>query len=451
MSLLSDMVLETQVATIAYNTATLIDTATGSYLLGADGNWYLSGGLPQHIVSVVGPNGTFKSSIMCGAVCRSASIYSDADVLWNDTEHSIDKDKPRAMRMGEDLTDPTLVTRFKWVSGVTYQIDKFYNLLLELCNKKAANLKEYTVESPFLDVETGKPLIVWKPTYIIIDSFTEFKSEAEAEMLEGDKHKDISETNTAAMVDGNKKTVFTRAVKDLCIKYGIILIVTAHYDKVPNMGMFDITPKDTTFGKQDWKAKGVGSKIKFDASLYLRMTASPLKDEKRYGSDSGQSIDQFEVGVVIERSKTACSGNIIPFVASQNTGLLNAVSNYNYLRVHNKYDGLVGSVQRQHLPVLPDVQVTRNTIKELTDSSYELRRALEIAAQYCFIRNNWRIDSYPFDFSKPATAMLDALMSDKNKEAVSDILNSRGYWTYVKNDRPYMSIFEIMKIAGLSK
>ena len=158
----------------------------------------------------------------------------------------------------------------------------------------------------------------------------------------------------------------------------------------------------------------------------------------------------MEIDIVIERSKTTSAGNVLPFVATQTSGIMNAVTNYNYLRT-NDYDGLTGNKQKQQVGLLPEVTISRNTIRELSSSKYELRRALEIAAQYCYIRNNWMTNNLPVDFSKPATEFFNMLMSDKNRGLVNDILNTRGYWTYCKDERKYMDLFEIMTLAGLKK
>lgn len=453
MSLLSDVVVADQVPTISFNTNSLFDLATGTYVPGVDGKWYLSGGLTQHINAFVGPNGAFKSTFACAMIMRSASIYYDADVLINDTENSLDKDKHRAIHMGEDLSRDDIADRVLWLSGATYTLDSMYKLIHSICEKKSSSKKEYLVKSPFLDEKTGKALEIWKPTIIFIDSLSELTSDAEDEMLNGAKMKSLSDANTAMMLDGNKKTLFIRAMKTMCMRYGIVFVVTGHFDKIMQMDMYNPTPKDTTFSKQDWKTKGVGSKLKFNASLYVRTSTSPLLDsakEPLYGVGSGPVKDVMEIDIVIERSKTASAGNTLPFVATQSSGVLNAVTNYNYLRI-NDYDGLSGNKQRQQVGILPDVTISRNTVRSLTDSNYELRRALEIAAQYCYIRNNWMTGNFPVDFSKTANQFFDVLMSDKNKGAISDILNSRGYWTYCKNDRPYMDLFEIMAKAGLTK
>ena len=452
MSLLSDVVVNEQVSTISFNTNTLFDLATGTYVPGHDGKWYLSGGLTQHINAFVGPNGAFKSTFACAMIMRAAGICYDTDVIIEDTENSLDKDKHRAMQMGEELTTDDLTSRVLWISGANYTLDRLFELIRSLCEKKAAAKKEYIVTSPFLDEKTGKPLEIWKPTYIFIDSLTELTSDTVDEMLNNSK-KTLSDANTAFMADGNKKTLFITAMKTLCMRYGIVLVVTGHFDKIMQMDMYNPTPKDTTFSKQDWKTKGVGSKLKFNASLYVRTGTQPLLDSNKeplYGVGSGPIKDVMEIDIVIERSKMASAGNVLPFVATQTSGVLNAVTNYHYLRM-NDYDGLAGNKQKQQVGLLKDITISRNTIRSLTESNYELRRALEIAAQYLYIKNNWMTQNLPVDFSKSASEFFDMLTSDKNKGLVNDIVNSRGYWTYCKNDRPYMDLIGIMSLAGLKK
>ena len=453
MSLLDSVEKASGATTTSFNTGTLYDFENGRYVQGLDGKFYLNGGLAQHMNAVVGPNGAFKSTFSCGMVMRSAAIYNDSEVVIVDTETSLDRDKPRACRMAEELYTDDLQQRVTWFSGNDYTLDEFFKILVELCEQKKAKAKDYQVESPFLDLSTGKALKIWKPTYIFIDSYTEFMTDAEKEMLFGDKSKTLSDANTAYMLDGNKKTMFVRLLKNLCVEYGLVAVLTGHFDKVMQVDKYNPTPKDTTFSKTDWKTKGVGRKFQFLASVYARTATAPLLDankEPLYGIGRGPLRDVMEVDVVVERTKTACAGETLPFVATQSFGIMNAVTNYHYLRCHDFY-GLDGSKQKQTCKLVPEVALSRNTIRELTKSDAKLRRALELAAQYCFIKNNWYTDDYPVDFSRDVKELFDVLISDKNKNVVDDVLNSRGYWTYTKTEQPYMSLFDVMWLAGFKK
>jgi hypothetical protein len=101
--------------------------------------------------------------------------------------------------------------------------------------------------------------------------------------------------------------------------------------------------------------------------------------------------------------------------------------------------------------LMPDLTISRNTIRELGESNYQLRRALELAAQYCYIKHNWNTSEYPVRFDIEPQKLFDTLNSDKNKNVISDILNSRGYWTYTKTEHPYMDLFKVLELSGASK
>jgi hypothetical protein len=257
------------------------------------------------------------------------------------------------------------------------------------------------------------------------------------------------------MADGNKKTIFTSSMRRRCQQYGVVFLTTGHYDTQIQMDPYSSMPKDTLFSKGNYKVKGCGSEIKFLASIYAKCQASVLQDSNKlalYSDNTTQPRDIHEVGVMLERCKTANAGEVTPLVVSQSEGLLNTITNYHYLRLHD-YFGLEGNKQKQQCALYPELTISRNTVRELSKSNAQLRRALELTAQLCFIKNNWSTKGLPFDINIEPKVLFDKLMSDKNKTVVSDILNTRGYWTYSKNPIPYMSLFKVLDIAkaNLSK
>ena len=454
MGLLQEMDVIDSGDLVSFNTGTMFDLGTGKYSLGVDGEWYLNGGLLPHINSFVALPGNYKSTLANSMVRRSHGIYKDSELIINDTEDSLDKDKDRANRMAEELSRSEDIL---WLKGIDYDLDTFDAFLKDYCAKKEAASKSLMCQTPFIDERTGEQISVMAPTYVFIDSLTEMVCAGEEDLLEGEKSKGIgdSRANTVYMLDGNKKTIFLRTMRRRCQKYNIVFVMTGHYDKVIQMDMYNPNPKETLFSKQDYKVKGCGSKLKFLTSIYARCAASVLVDSNKealYADGNTPDKDLHEVDVVLERCKTANAGEMIPYVCSQSNGLLNAVTNYHYLRLHDYY-GLLGNKMKQQTVFLPDVTVSRNTVREIANSNYEFRRALELTAQYCFIKNNWNHATFAFDFKKDPKEIMDALMSDKNRDIKSEILNSRGYWTFMdqKDDRNYMSLFMVLKLAGCEK
>ena len=93
MSLFDDMDVVDSGDTVAFNTGTTYDLATGIFKPGIDGEWYLNGGLTQHINAYIAPNSNFKSTIANSFLMRALGIYKGSEAIINDTENALDKDK----------------------------------------------------------------------------------------------------------------------------------------------------------------------------------------------------------------------------------------------------------------------------------------------------------------------------------------------------------------------
>lgn len=449
MSLLSEMEITSSEETVGFNTGTLFDLASGKFEQGIDGKWILDGGLSSMVAGFVGANGMYKTTFANSLIMRSMGIYDDAECIITDTENTIDRDKERARRMAEefDIKD----NRIAWLKGVDYDLDSLYRLLKDIAAKKMAKRKEYLITTPFVDYKTGEALKVWKPTYIFIDSLTELVSSAEEELINGEKGVGLGDkaSNTVYMLDGNKKTMLIRTLRRLAQRCGLVIVCTGHYDKKIQMDMYSPNPKETQFGKMDYATKGCGPRFKFLTGLYVRTAAALLQDSNKgpmYPKGTTPASDINEVQVLLERCKANNSGSIVPFIVSQSTGLLNTVTNYHYLKANNYY-GMNGNKQRQQSVLLPDLTISRNTIRELSEANEQLRRALEVTAQLKFIKNNWVPTNIPCDLSIEPQGLFDKLTSDKNKGLMERVLTSRGYWTYTKNEKEYLSIFEILNLV----
>lgn len=456
MSLLSETFPESDTSTVSFNTGTMFDLTTGVFEQGKDGKMYLTGGLGCQLTGVVGRNSNFKSTVAASLIMRAANIYNDVGVLVFDTENSIMRDRNRALGMAEELAGNIDENQVVWLSGANMSLEEFDSKLLDHCKKKEAAAKDLMVETPFLD-ENHKPIMQLIPTFVFIDSLTEAYCGSEEEMMD-ELHSaksglEDSKSNTVFMKDGNRKTLWTRTLRRRCEKYGLVMVVTGHYDQKMAIDMYHPNPKETLFGKQDWVVKGVGSKFKFLSSIYAKTEASELKDsngDPMYQTP-GNTVarDLWEVNMYIDRCKSTAAGTVTSYVCSQTSGLLNAVTYYHYIR-SNEYYGCNGSKQKQQLKLMPDVTISRNTIRQLVDSNAQLRRALEITAHFCFAKNKFH-PQFAYDLNEDPNHILDWLLSDKQKDLKDEILNSRGYWTYKQDDKPYMSIYDILAIINSKK
>ena len=101
--------------------------------------------------------------------------------------------------------------------------------------------------------------------------------------------------------------------------------------------------------------------------------------------------------------------------------------------------------QKQQLKLLPETTISRGTIRALAEADPQLIRALEITAQLCCLKYSFTQNPV-YDLVSDPLNIFDWLISDKNKELKSDILNSRSWWSYKKEEKPYLSVFDILHI-----
>ena len=439
-----------------FNTGSLFDLATGYFEKGFDGKWYLNGGLGCQINGFVGRNGTFKSSLSLGLGARTRAIYKTVQVI-NDQENSADQAKDRVEAMCEELEDRLEDAKPIWIPGGNqYYLEKFDAYVIDHCNRKREKQKDLMIETPFVDPKTGKRIQVILPTIMCIDSLTEMACLEELNKVTAGKKEGAAPLEDAAiktiyMISGNKKTMWTQIMRRRAEEYGLILIMTGHYDEKMQIDPYHPNVKETMFGKQNWVVKGVGTKFKFLSSLYARTEAVPLQDsngEALYADGLTYSKDIFEVDVNIDRCKTAVAGTTTPFICGQKDGLLNALPNYHYIRQDNFWGCTSNNKIKQQLSLVPNVTLSRNTVRSIASSTPEVRRALEITASLCYIKNNWNPENIQYDLKEDPKKIFDFLMSDKNKTLRDDILASRGWWSPYEEEQPYMSVIDIVDLIN---
>lgn len=114
-----------------------------------------------------------------------------------------------------------------------------------------------------MDPITKKELVIKVPTFIQIDSFTEFEAESGTEMLSKDL--DSSDTNTHFMKQGLFKTKFLSQIPRITNSANIYMSLVSHIGEKINMAsgpaMYNQPPKDLQHLKNGVKLKGVTGKF----------------------------------------------------------------------------------------------------------------------------------------------------------------------------------------------
>ena len=440
-----------------FNTGTLYDLMTGSYHQGVDGKWYLSGGMGAFINGAHGFGNTYKSTFFNGLIAGILRIYPKSREILIDTESVKDKERLASLSasiLTSDLYEAyaELRDRITFKSGAESDLGETYELLKKYIEIREKNVTKMKQAYPFLDFRTGKPFVGWYPFIWFFDSFTELQS-AEAEvMLDSKEGFEDSKNKTIHLVEGNKKTVFTSHIRRVAEKFGTIVCATAHTGDNTSMNPMAPPTKQLHHMKQSDKIKGVGSKFEMLTQTLCQTTGvTNLQDSNKealFPNGPTPDADLNEVAIVMQRNKTNISGTRVSFVCSQSEGMLPDVSNLHYLRT-NDYVGLIGGPSKptNTLVLYPDVPFSRKDFRAKVAKDYKLARALELTAQFQFIKNNWNISKLPVNVTQSVEEVYTKLKSHKTM-TLDRVLSSTGYWTLDKTKREYLSLFDILSEIG---
>ena len=438
---------------INFNTDSMFDLLTGDVRRGFDGKWYINGGLGPAVCGGLGRPGMFKSTFATSLAMRMSALYGSQMAIF-DSEDAVSRGRERILRMAgqyKDAVNDDYVLLFD--AKNEYDLESIREKIYEIGERKKAAGKDALITTPFVDSKDSSRIRTLSPNVIIIDSYTECFSREEESFI-SDKGIDDSKAKTMFMLDANKKTVILRNLTRYAAQYNIELIVTAHYGTKLNLDPYAPAPKVLQYGSQNEAPKGVGSKFLFLTSpQFLINGCTKLQDEAkackyRLGENTSPT-DLSELLVLIQRCKNNASGLTHPFVISQDNGLLTDASDYSYLRNTGKGFSMTGNNINHQSMFLPDVTMTRNSFRGICQKDKRLIRALQLGAQLLYIQSNWNTAGWPFPIKVEPKALVDALMSDKDKMSMDRILASRGYWLpdeLITPDTPeFMSIFDILE------
>ena len=425
------------------NTGTLFDYYTGAFRPGMNNTWVLDGGLSQAL-GIMGRGQTYKSGIAGSLLANAMLVHPDSQAFVYETEGTINSEA----RYNDFVPRDTPVSdRILFKNTTTGSLTDFYEDFNKLVEEKIKHKKDYIVESPFLNPKTGKPFNTWVPTFVLIDSFSRASVTKGDEAL-NDNAIDDSALNTLYMLNGNAKTKIMSDLPAKASKAGIFTILTAHVGDQIAMNSFMPPAKQMQYMKQSDKLKNVGSNFTFlTTALIQTLKASVLQDSNKeclYPTQFSTDMEVKRVDTAMVRCKNNAAGNQLPFILSQYQGILNSVTNFNYLRDHKDF-GLIPSGNRGFAPLLmKDKVVGRKNLRETADADYKLRRALELIAQLCFIQNCWSTWNLPEYVRMPVEHFAE-LLDKSEKCSVDRVLNSTGVWSTSKQERERMTLMDILQ------
>lgn len=450
------------------NVGACLDVPTGFYIKGRYGQNVLLGGLGM-ITAVVGRGNRFKSTILHYMMLSAAArIFSTSQTSMStyDTEINIHESALERFIAGfPELAELNIIQEGIWniTDKTIFHGNKWYEEAKKYVESKKANKKDLMVSTPFFDRDQTSVLNVLVPTFNEIDSFSEFETEDVAKMQDENELGD-SGANTMHMRQGLAKTRFLMEAPVLFNGHNHFLLITAHLDDAIEVSAGPYAPKPTKklqHMKQGDKIKGVTGKFFFLMNnCWAAVSATPLINQStkgpEYPRDSNDNVagdkDLNEVVLTQLRSKAGPTGYDLTLVVSQSEGVLPSLTEFHYIKSfkdknHDRY-GISGNLQNYNLDLLPDVKLSRTSIRGKIDSDPQLRRALTITAEMCQI---YQFHRKYYDILCTPKELYEDLIKQGYDWNV--LLNTRSWWTVEdeKHPLPFLSTLDLILMHSKNK
>ena len=438
------------------NIGCLFDIPTGRYYLGKYGESILNGGI-AHLTGIGGRGNTFKSTIMFFMILRALERYAQSVGHVYDTEMSL-----TLARLQElcEYGAPSLFVegleesqRLSLTDKTVYDGTEWFDMLKTATKERAKHPKDQMGVTPFLDKE-GKAISYLFPFLVGVDSLSLFNT---ANVVRIQQENDIGDSgrNTEALRDGGAKTQFVSELPTMTARNGIYMLLSAHMGDEFQLDPRATPQKKLAFLKQNVKFKNTPEKFTFLMNnCWWSVTASPMMTDDKvpeFPRDKDDSMkgdtDLMRVQITQLRGKNGPTGMALTLVVSQSEGVLPSLSEFLYIKENGRY-GFEGNLQNFSLALLPDVNLSRTTVRRKINENARLRRALEIQSEMLQMEQYWH------DVPAALQCTPKQLYDDLKAKGYNwdQLLDTRGYWVF-DNDKhpvPFLSTMDLMNMrAGL--
>ena len=444
---------------ILINIGCLMDIPTGFIVTGKKGESIINGGLPQ-ISGLVGRGNNYKSTIMhymALSAYDKISASHETNMVTYDTEMNtfLERLEDLSKRFEHIPDDIIRSNKGLWTVTDKSQMpgNKFALILNEYSENKIKDKDSKITIECFKDPYEDKPLSTLLPSFVEIDSLSEFEAESTIEMLSNDL--DGSDTNTFAMKQGLFKSKFLSTLPRLASMSNTFILFTGQVSNKINMATGPAAMaqpvKDLQYLKQGDSIKGISNKFFFLLnSAWFLHTATLLKnkstDQAEYPVDtsSNQSNELNVVKLTQLRSKSGSSGYTISVIVSQDEGVLPTLTEFHHIKENNRF-GLSGNNVHYNLDIYPDVSLSRTTIRNKIDSDPRLRRAINITSELL------QLSIFNPELETQGLMCTPKELYEDIKKLGYDwnvLLDTRGYWTIDQytNKVPFLSTVDLLKM-----
>lgn len=445
---------------IAINIGCMFDIAGGAYETGKYGESILNGGMTP-ITGVVGIPNSFKSTI---ADYFQFTAYSRFKLCMHtygmkyDTEMNVTEARQAALAgnieglEGED--NPIENGRWNITDKVRYMGNVWFEKYKEYCATKVKSADKLQVNTPFLD-RNGNNMTIMTPTFVGVDSFSEFETDDVADMRNDNELGD-SGGNTDFMRQGRSKAVMITQLPALVMRSNTPMVLTAHVGKTINMDARAMPVKKMQYLKNGDTIKGVTDKFLFlTHQCWQCLSSIPMINDSTKAPEYPNGTDDDMKGdtdlnlvtLTLLRNKYGASGLIMQIIVSQEQGVLPALSEFHYIKTNDRF-GLGGNVQNYFLDLLPEVKLSRTAIRPKINANAQLRRALNITSELLQMQRLW--SKYAPLYCTPKELYDDLKAIGYDWDYI--LSHTRGYWLPDnlddKHEKKFLSTLDLLHLRA---
>lgn len=440
------------------NVGALLDIPTGSLIKGQKGEVFINGGIGP-ITAIVGAGNNFKSTILHYMLLSAASRVKEATdtaLATYDTEMNMNLDRLESLASNFPNLKDNIITGENPIWNITDKQmpgNEWALAINQYVDEKVKEKKNKIDYQPFLNPYDKKTLSLYIPTFVEIDSLSELEAKSSMDMLSKDL--DSSETNTFAMKQGLFKSKFLSTVPVMATESNTYFLCTAQLGEKNEMksgpAMFQAPTKELQYLRQGEHIKGVSPKFFFltHVALYahtakLLINANTNLAEYPMDNDEAQKSDLNIVRLTQLRCKNGPSGYTVSIIVSQSEGVLPSLTEFHYIKENNRF-GITGSNTNYALDLLPEVSLSRTTVRNKLNNDAKLRRAVNITAEL------HQLKIFQSELVRQGIWCEPKTLYEDIKKLGYDwdiLLNTRGYWTIDQYDNkvPFLSTIDLLNI-----
>lgn len=441
------------------NTGTILDISAGRFVPGHKGQMVLIGGVAAFNCTAALPN-MFKTTIVTGIIAPTLLGFKKSIVHAHDSEGTMSDSRIdgliiKVMDMYKSLGYEPMESlagagRLFFTSQLDYNATELFNLLKKFAKERNSN-KDNLVEYEILDRETGKPMKWHNPLISFWDSLSYMQGAAAEDLMEeGDIG--TSDMNMLAMRANMAKSQIVEQMSTFPVRNGIFVCATAHVGQSYQLDPRRPNVRTLRYLQDNIKLKRVPENLSFiTGNCYVITRIQPMltngAPEFPYvPGDNAKDTDLVETTLVNMRGKFGPSNVPLTLVVSQRDGLLPYMSNYLYLKEHDRY-GFIGNMQNYAFALTPDIKVQRTNLRQKFRENYRMQVAVYHLMNMHWMMSRWDEKQLPVKYHcTPEELYNDIKALGYDWEL---LLNTRFFHGEVNNGKDhvnYISTLDLLRI-----